>query len=124
MLNPDYILLYVAAPQVSEQFYAGLLGLQAVESAETFVMFVLPSGLKLGLWQHADVQPRPAAPAGAAELCISRPAESEIHTLYAEWKARGIRLVQEPLRFDFGLNFLAIDPDGHRIRVFAPPARG
>jgi len=124
MLNPDYLLLYVADPLLSEKFYAGLLGLQAVESAATFVMFILPSGLKFGLWQQGDVQPSPAALAGAGEICISRPTEAEVHTLYADWKQRGIPIVHEPMRLDFGLNFLVVDPDGHRIRVFAPPARG
>lgn len=123
MLNPDYILLYVDAPLVSEKFYADLLGLKAVESASSFVMFVLPGGLKLGLWQRADVQPAATAAAGAAELCVSRPTETEVHELCADWKKRGIPIIQEALRLDFGLNFLAVDPDGHRIRVFAPPSR-
>jgi hypothetical protein len=28
--------------------------------------------------------------------------------------------VQSPIAMDFGFTFTAVDPDGHRLRVFAP----
>jgi predicted enzyme related to lactoylglutathione lyase len=31
-------------------------------------------------------------------------------------------VAQPPTRMDFGFTFLALDPDGHRLRVFAPAA--
>jgi predicted enzyme related to lactoylglutathione lyase len=42
--------------------------------------------------------------------------------MHAEWKRRGLTIVQAPTRLDFGTTFVAVDPDGHRLRVFAPEA--
>ena len=33
---------------------------------------------------------------------------------------RGIEILQKPTRMDFGFTFVGLDPDGHRLRVFAP----
>lgn len=37
-------------------------------------------------------------------------------------KKRGLTILQEPVRMDFGTAFVATDPDGHRLRVFVPAA--
>jgi hypothetical protein len=41
--------------------------------------------------------------------------------LHAEWMARGLSIILAPAKMDFGFTFLACDPDGHRLRVFAEP---
>ena len=46
--------------------------------------------------------------------------EAAVEARYAQWRARGVTIAQAPTRMDFGFTFLALDPDGHRIRVFAP----
>jgi hypothetical protein len=35
--------------------------------------------------------------------------------------ARGLSIILAPAKMDFGFTFLACDPDGHRLRVFAEP---
>ena len=120
MLQPDYILLYVADPLASAAFYADLFGIPPVEKAPTFVLFVLASGLKLGLWVRHDIQPPAIAQAGAAELCISRDSDADVRNLFTDWQARGVPVLLQPTKLDFGLSFVVQDPDGHRIRVFAP----
>ena len=40
----------------------------------------------------------------------------------ARGKASGLPIVQKPTAMDFGHTFVALDPDGHRLRVFAPGA--
>ena len=42
-----------------------------------------------------------------------------LENLYKAWKEKGIQFEQEPEESVYGINFLAVDPDGHRIRVFA-----
>ena len=120
MLQPDFILLYVADPMASAAFYSGLFGIKPVESAPTFVMFVFPTGLKLGLWVRREILPAAHAEAGAAELCISRATDTAVRELFDDWKTRGMPVLLEPTKLDFGLSFVVQDPDGHRIRVFAP----
>jgi hypothetical protein len=31
-----------------------------------------------------------------------------------------VSIIQEPTDMDFGRTFVGLDPDGHRVRVFAP----
>jgi predicted enzyme related to lactoylglutathione lyase len=41
---------------------------------------------------------------------------------HADWSKRGLTIAQPPTQMDFGHTFVALDPDGHRLRVFAPAA--
>ena len=61
MRTLDYILLAVADPARSATFYSSLLGIQPVENSPTFVLYVLPNGIKLGLWIKGEIEPAPRA---------------------------------------------------------------
>ncbi len=82
-------------------------------------MFVLDSGVKLGLWARHDVQP-PSGGGSGGELCFPTDGDGAVDALFQQWKKRGLSIAQPPTRMDFGYTFLALDPDGHRLRVFAP----
>jgi predicted enzyme related to lactoylglutathione lyase len=43
-----------------------------------------------------------------------------VRATHADWLARGLDVLQPPTPMDFGFTFTAGDPDGHRLRVFAP----
>ncbi|WP_144630337.1 VOC family protein [Bordetella genomosp. 13] len=120
MQHPNHIILYVDSPEASGRFYAGLLDAQPVEASPGFVLFVLASGLKLGLWARHTVAPRPVASAGGAELGFPVKYADQVDAVHADWVARGVSIAQSPVDMDFGRTFLALDPDGHRIRVYAP----
>jgi catechol 2,3-dioxygenase-like lactoylglutathione lyase family enzyme len=117
MPNVDYVLLAVKDPQRSAKLYDQLLGTEPVESSPGFVLYRLPTGLKVGLWAAHDMQPAPK-PAGGVELSFSLPDEASVQRTFAAWKALGLEVVQEPTRMDFGFTFVAADPDGHRLRPF------
>lgn len=119
MIDPNFVLLYVADPTASTPFYERLLGRPPVEAAPTFVMFALASGVMLGLWRRDGVSP-PATPSGGGELAIAVRAAADVDALHADWAAHGVSIAQAPIDLDFGHTFLALDPDGHRLRVFAP----
>ena len=123
MISPSYVLLYVDNPVASAAFYADLLGQQPVETAPTFALFVLASGLKLGLWRRDGVEPKVLASAGGSELCISVDDRSVVNDMHADWSARGVAIAQRPVALDFGYTFVALDSDGHRLRVFVPEGR-
>lgn len=112
------LLLYVANPEASAGFYAALLGIEPVEVSATFAMLVLPSGLGLGLWRSDGVQPPPAAGAGGSEIGF-KTTHAEIDATHADWRAKGARIALPPTDLDFGRSFVALDPDGHRLRVYA-----
>ena len=122
MTDPNFIILYVDNPSVSADFYADLLGKTPVESSPTFAMFILESGLKLGLWSRHTVEPAsPAAAGGGGELAFPVANNDTVHSLFADWVKRGLEIIQRPTEMEFGLTFVALDPDGHRLRVYAIP---
>jgi catechol 2,3-dioxygenase-like lactoylglutathione lyase family enzyme len=122
MPDPNFVLLYVDNPPSSAAFYADLLGKQPVESSPTFAMFALASGVMLGLWSRETVEPAVTSAAGSGELAIAVPDRDAVETTHADWSARGLKIAQQPTDMDFGRTFVALDPDGHRLRVFAPSA--
>jgi len=44
---------------------------------------------------------------------------AQVDALHADWRERGLAILQDPQMLDFGYTFTAADPDGHRLRVFA-----
>ncbi|MBR7800529.1 VOC family protein [Undibacterium fentianense] len=120
MPQPNFILLYVDNPILSTHFYADLLNLHAIESSPTFSLFGLDSGLMLGLWSKHAALPRVQAAAGAHELAFAVANQQTVEEWAIDWQERGIVLIQAPCQMDFGFTFVGLDPDGHRLRVFAP----
>lgn len=43
--------------------------------------------------------------------------EREVHELHKRWKELSVTIEQDLHKAVFGLTFVALDPDGHRIRV-------
>lgn len=121
MTDPNFVLLYVANPSASATFYADLLGKPPVEASPTFALFALGGGLMLGLWSARTVEPA-ATPPGGSELAIAVADHAAVNTLHTAWAAKRVPIAQAPTSMDFGFTFLALDPDGHRLRVFAPSA--
>ncbi|WP_247873415.1 VOC family protein [Burkholderia sp. LS-044] len=46
--------------------------------------------------------------------------DHEVRRLYEAWKVLGVTFEQAPMTAVFGLTFVALDPDGHRLRVCTP----
>ena len=119
--DPNFVLLYVDSPSASVNFYQDLLGRPPVESSPTFAMFTLKSGVMLGLWARHTVEPKPETP-GGCEIAFTLADADAVRTTYADWVRRGLKIAQQPTDMDFGHTFVALDPDGHRLRAFAPAA--
>ena len=118
MKDMNMILLYVDNPPASAKFYANLLDKQALDVAPTFAVFVLDSGVKLGLWSKHTVEPA-ATPVGGSELGFPVAERGLVDAHYEAWGKMGLKVVQERTEMDFGYTFVSLDPDGHRLRVFA-----
>ena len=119
MSDVSFILVYVSDVAKSEAFYASILGRPAVESSPTFAMLPASPNLMLGLWKRDGVKP-PATPAGGGEIAFTAANEAEVDAVHAEWRGRGVAIALAPTRMDFGYTFVGLDPDGQRLRVFAP----
>jgi len=120
-MTPTFVLAYVADPAKSAALYRRLLDAEPVESSPNYAAFSLPNGVMLGLWGREQVEPRATLP-GGMELGFPVASDEEVSRIRYRWAALGLRILQEPTRMDFGFTFTAADPDGHRLRVFAPAA--
>jgi catechol 2,3-dioxygenase-like lactoylglutathione lyase family enzyme len=117
MRTLNYLLLPVRNPRQSAALYARLLGCKPVEDSEGFVLFVLPNGIKVGLWLASDIEPKPSAP-GGIEIAFSEPSREAVLDTFKEWTGLGLKVLQKPTDMPFGFTFVVEDPDGHRLRPF------
>lgn len=113
----NFVIIFVSSPLASGAFYTRLLGLEPVEQSETFVMFALPGGVMLGLWSRGTAKPTVTAAPGASEIAF---VEKDVDAVYTRWCQMGIAIAQEPVEMEGGRSFVALDPDGHRIRIIWP----
>ncbi|MCZ7463191.1 VOC family protein [Rhizobium rhizogenes] len=119
MTHPDFTILYVDNPPASTQFYKALLGTEPVESSPTFSLFVLQNGMKLGLWSRHTVEPKASVTGGGGELAFRVENDAQVDETFAGWQAKGVFILQQPAKMEFGYTFTATDPDNHRLRVYA-----
>ena len=114
----DYLLLAVANPRKSAEIYGQILDAEPVAASDTFVLYALPNGLKLGLWLKDEMLPPTGKPDGV-DISFGAADTNAVRALYARWTALGLDVLQEPTDMDFGFTFTVADPDGHRLRAFA-----
>ena len=121
---PDFafLLLHVADHAASAAFYDDLLGLPIVEQKQGFSMLPLREGVMLGLWARDDVEPATSGQTGASEITLAVTDAATVEATHADWSRRGLTIIQPPATMSFGRTFVALDPDGHRLRIFAPAA--
>jgi predicted enzyme related to lactoylglutathione lyase len=119
MQSPNFFILYVDNPVSSAAFYQQLLGKTPVEASPTFAMFKLENGVILGLWSRHTVEPATQIGGGGHELCFAVPGKSQVDATFKEWGGRGLTVAQAPVEMDFGYTFVMLDPDQHRLRVYA-----
>ena len=116
MLEPSAVVLYVDNLLVSSAFYQDLLGIKAEEASPTFHSFKLSNGMGLGLKAKQSVEP-PTNENGGGELAFTLDNNREVDELFVEWQRKEISISQSPTVVPYGYTFVALDPDGNRLRV-------
>ncbi|MEQ8481536.1 MAG: VOC family protein [Hoeflea sp.] len=119
MLNFDFVLLHVADPLASADFYSGLLDRPVLESSPGFAMLPLNDTIMLGLWLADAAAPDGTGKPGASEVSFDVTDKAKLNDLHDDWRAKGISVLVDPMELPFGRTFVAADPDGHRIRIVA-----
>jgi catechol 2,3-dioxygenase-like lactoylglutathione lyase family enzyme len=119
MLNFNFVLLHVADPIASAGFYSDLLGKPVIDSSPGFAMLPLSEAVVLGLWLASEVDPSGAGKPGASEISFDVADVPALKQCHADWVAKGLPMLVDPVEMPFGHTFVAADPDGHRIRVVA-----
>jgi predicted enzyme related to lactoylglutathione lyase len=118
----NFLLLHVEDDAASAAFYNELLDIPIIDQKPGFAMLPLRDGVMLGLWSRATVEPESTGQTGANEIAFAVADANAVETTHADWKRRGVPIIQAPTQMSFGTTFVALDPDGHRLRVFAPDA--
>ncbi|WJR75353.1 VOC family protein [Bradyrhizobium sp. NP1] len=117
---PNLLPLYVSDPAASQAFYERLLGRKPLGVFPTYVAFDFDGRLMLGLWSMQAKNFVSGGSGHRSELAFMVESEADVHRLHDEWRAAGVAIEQEPMNAVFGLTFVALDPDGHRLRVCLP----
>jgi predicted enzyme related to lactoylglutathione lyase len=116
----SFLLLHVEDHAASARFYTQLLGIPIIEQKPDFSMLPLRDGVMLGLWSRDTVEPMSSGQSGASEIAFTLADAGAVEATHADWAQRGLTILQPPTLMSFGTTFVALDPDGHRLRLFAP----
>lgn len=122
--TPNSVIFYVKDVEASIEFYRGILNAEPIATFHGFAVFALGDAMTLGL-QAADlIDPKAEPYTGGTELSFSDASRQAVDELHGQWLAKGIPMALEPTELDFGYTFVAMDPDGHRLRVCATDTTG
>lgn len=119
MIDASNILLYVNDPATSARFYGSLLEREPITETASFARLQLAPGLSLGLWRRDGVKPLPHLRAGANEIGFRVADAAAVDAAFESWANKGVPIALPPTDLAFGRSFVALDPDGHRLRVYA-----
>ncbi|MEI5682461.1 MULTISPECIES: VOC family protein [unclassified Mesorhizobium] len=119
-MSNTFMLLYVTDAEKSARFYQDLLGREPQRSSPGFITLTLENGFTIALWAKNGAVPAADFTGSSTELVFTVDGASRLDVTHADWAGRGLKIVMEPTDLHFGRNFVALDPDGHRIRVVAP----
>ncbi|MEZ9593347.1 VOC family protein [Shewanella sp. 10N.261.52.F9] len=118
MFSLDSIVLYVEDVQLSMAFYAKAFNCQPKLLSPTFAVLDFASNVKITLKQADVLTPSSLVRGGGTELSIPAASRESFDNLFASWQQQGVEFAQQPEESVYGINFVALDLDGHRIRVF------
>lgn len=116
MLEPTAVVLYVDNMAISSLFYQDLLGIKPEKASPAFHSFPLSNGMNLGLKVKHTVEPPPENN-GSGELAFTLDEKKKVDELFAQWQTKEIAIALPPTVVCFGYTFIALDPDGNRLRV-------
>ncbi|MEQ5184076.1 VOC family protein [Providencia alcalifaciens] len=119
MFKPNSIILYVNDVVKSTVFYSNILKSEPIEQYSEFSVFALSDDFILGLQAKSGIDPKPQPQFGGFEVCMSDVSKKDVDDIYHQWCELGVDIVMKPTDLDFGYTFVAVDLDGHRLRVCA-----
>ena len=119
MLTIDSIVLYVENIQLSMTFYKKVFECEPKLLSPTFAVVEFAENVKITLKQTDTLTPSSLVRGGGTELSVPAINSTELDSLFEKWKEQGVSFAQEREESVYGINFVALDPDGHRLRVFA-----
>lgn len=120
MLIPNLLLFYVQNPLESAIFYEKIFSRKPVALFPTYVAFSFENGFTFSLWSTQAPNFVSGGTGHCSELSFMVDDEEKVRELRKQWGIFGVTIEQDLHEAVFGLTFVALDPDGHRIRVCMP----
>lgn len=120
MIQPNLLLFYVNDPLKSAEFYEKLFEKKPAAAFPTYVAFEFDNGMFISFWSVNAKNFVSSGTGHRSELAFMIKGENNVRELYNKWKKLGVEIEQDLHVAVFGLTFVALDPDGHRIRVCMP----
>lgn len=117
LLEPNVFVLYADDLEQTSNFYQDIFGTKPEKHSTTFQAFTLSNGMVLALKARDSVAPPPIGKNGNMELAFTLDSSQKVDRLFAEWQAKEINIALAPNMSPFGYTFVALDPDGNRLRV-------
>ncbi|EHL29761.1 VOC family protein [Legionella drancourtii] len=117
LLEPSTIVLYVDNLAVSSKFYQDLLGIRPEEASPTFHTFTLSNGMNFALKVKHMIETPSEGKNGNNELAFTLDNNQKVDELFTEWQDKEINIILPPSIVPYGYTFVALDPDGNRLRV-------
>lgn len=110
----EYLGIVVKDLEAATTFYRDTLGVPVDEAGSVpgqFAVLKLEGGAVLALQQGTEI---PANPSFEPAVVVE-----DADATYAEWKAKGVTMLDEPCDRPFGRAFMLQTPEGHVLRVFS-----
>lgn len=132
MTPPRHVLTILAVQDLarSRRFYTEAFGWPVAVDVPVYVEFLLPGGMRLGLYDHRGFSRNTGVPSTAPQADHTSPAEVYLHCedvvdAAARLQRAGARLLSPLMHRDWGdeAAYLA-DPDGHVLVVALPLTEG
>lgn len=118
----NLLILYVNDPVRSSAFYEKLFEQPPEAVFPTYAAFSFANGLNIGLWSTSARDFVSGGQGHRSEMAFMVDTETEVQALFERWQALGVVIEQPLMRAVFGQTFVALDLDGHRLRVCMPDA--
>ncbi|EQC45197.1 glyoxalase-like domain protein [Bacteriovorax sp. BSW11_IV] len=116
----NLITIYVSDVKKSTEFYKKIFEIEPSFCVPTYVSFAMNNGLSFSLWSNKAKDFLSEGEGSRFELSIMVSDESSVLDLYEKWQGLGVVIEQEFHKAVFGPTFVALDLDGHRVRVCVP----
>lgn len=120
MFEPCTIVLYVDDLSITSPFYKNLLGINPTEHSPAFHTFPLSKGMQIGLKVKNTAIPAATENNGSGELAFTVDNNNSVDELFDKWQEKSINMALAPTMVPYGYTFVALDPDGNRLRVVSP----
>ncbi|MFC7405639.1 VOC family protein [Georgenia alba] len=110
-------IVYVNDAPAAARFYGDLLDMSPSFETPGYIAFDLGPGADLALWAGQFENLSSEVPR-TSEVCLAIDGgPDQLDEIFEEWNAKGVTILHGPSEAGFGRTFLAVDPDGNRIRV-------